>query len=870
MSRVLTIALLALLLTAGTASAQDAQPTPLPAAPGSEALEPNDTPETATPIAAGERIRATRTTDDVDLYRFTAEAGDRVFAAVIAAASQAGSQAGNSRLALLGPDGTELEVDDDDGSFPANSSSIAGAEIPAAGTYHLRVDATTAGQLVPYDVVLDVQSDAPSAEVEPNGQRENAQVLGDVRFMSGTKGPNDTDLYKLALGPGDTVFISLDLDPERDGTSVNGRLAFGEEQDGQLLSVNDGGTADAIPSEAFVMTVSSAGTYLLLVDGPGGAAEQSGSYELSITVIRAVERSCRTYTIEPADGALPDRAAGAVTFPIDVADAATIDHVAVRLDLTHSFMADLDATLQAPAGNQTALFDDIGSSTAGGASHMLALFDDDAAVPPLFTWLEGLGLQPDRPGRLSWFAGQQSQGTWNLTFRDDSNEDVGQLARADLILCARPEEGPVETVFAAGFESGDDGFTHSGTADEWERGTPSTPAGGDLAGLERCAEGTACFGTDLDGSYEANSSQDLVSPPISLAGRTGPTFVSWQMWYQLEAAVFDHFVVSVEEDGGANSRPLFTWAGGDMLGRHGNPLVAVPSSAGWGRHRADISDYAGETIRLRFHLDSDLSVQRRGVGIDDVRVYQQAFELDVALAGSGGGYVDSTTEGIDCGSDASAHPDCSMTAGGQVTLTAHPDADSSFAGFSGGGCSGPATTCTVTLDQARSVTATFDLLPQPPVDDPSPPVTAPPTPPVTAPPTPPVTAPPTAPAVVEPAISDLRLGSRCVRRSDSGRVRVPMTMRLAQPRAIVVSIDRAVGSRTRRTCPRHNRTRDYDSRFRPVTTVRPRTEAAAAAVARRVTLRLRLKPGLYRIGVQVQLENGRLSRPVHVFLRVVG
>ena len=92
MSRVLTIALLALLLTAGTASAQDAQPTPLPAAPGSEALEPNDTPETATPIAAGERIRATRTTDDVDLYRFTAEAGDRVFAAVITAA--AGGQPG--------------------------------------------------------------------------------------------------------------------------------------------------------------------------------------------------------------------------------------------------------------------------------------------------------------------------------------------------------------------------------------------------------------------------------------------------------------------------------------------------------------------------------------------------------------------------------------------------------------------------------------------------------------------------------------------------------------------------------------------------------------------------------------------------------
>ena len=424
------------------------------------------------------------------------------------------------------------------------------------------------------------------------------------------------------------------------------------------------------------------------------------------------------------------------------------------------------------------------------------------------------------------------------------------------------------------------------------------------------------------------------------------------MWYQLERADFEHATVSVEEDGGANPRRLFTWTGADMVATVGNPAVTVPIAAGWGAHRADISAYAGKTIRLRFHLDSDASVQRAGLAIDDVRVYQQAFELDVALAGSGGGYVDSTPAGIDCGSDASAHPDCSTTAGGQVTLTAHPDADSSFAGFSGGGCSGPATTCTVTLDQARSVIAAFDLLPHAPVaeadayatqedtplsvdapgvlgddtDRNGDPLTAtlesrpqhgtldleadgsftytpdadfngsdsfsyrasdgglesdpatvtiavsavddPPPAPAAAPPT---AAPPTAPAVVEPAISDLRLGSRCVRRSASGRVRVSMTMRLAQLGPIVVKIDRAAGSRNRSSCPRQNRARDYDTRFRPVTTVRPRTEAAAAAaVARRATLRLRLRPGLYRIGVQVRLENGRLSPPVHAFLRVVG
>ena len=156
MLRTVTLALLALLLSAGVASAQE--PTPLPAAPGSEA-EPNDAPETATPISDGGRIRATRTPNDLDLYSFTAEAGDRVFAAVITAASGAA----DSRLALLGPDGqTVIESDNDNGTLQAQSSSIAGAPIPAAGTYYLRVDAPAAGTvLVPYDVLLDVQTVDP-------------------------------------------------------------------------------------------------------------------------------------------------------------------------------------------------------------------------------------------------------------------------------------------------------------------------------------------------------------------------------------------------------------------------------------------------------------------------------------------------------------------------------------------------------------------------------------------------------------------------------------------------------------------------------------------------------------------------------------
>jgi Tol biopolymer transport system component len=129
-----------------------------------------------------------------------------------------------------------------------------------------------------------------------------------------------------------------------------------------------------------------------------------------------------------------------------------------------------------------------------------------------------------------------------------------------------------------------------------------------------------------------------------------------------------------------------------------------------------------------------------------------------------------------------------------------------------------------------------------------------------------------APAPAEPAIARLRLGSNCVRRSASGRIRVPVTMQLARPGAVRFRIDRAVGSQGRRSCPKHRRARDHGvTRYRRVAIVRgaaPR--AGAAAVTHRVTLNLRLAPGLYRITVRAVLDQGRLSRPIRRYLRVAG
>src|SRR5205807_661293 len=83
---------------------------------------------------------------------------------------------------------------------------------------------------------------------------------------------------------------------------------------------------------------------------------------------------------------------------------------------------------------------------------------------------------------------------------------------------------------------------------------------------------------------------------------------------------------------------------------------------------------------------------------------QASFGLAVSKTGTGDGTVTSADGRIDCG------PGCAATyeGGTAVTLTAAPSQGSVFGGWSG--CDGvSATTCTVTMSGARSVTATFNL-----------------------------------------------------------------------------------------------------------------------------------------------------------------
>jgi subtilisin-like proprotein convertase family protein len=724
--RIAVVGLLAgILLATGSTAAHAA----VPATPDFES-EPNGTTATASTIVSAHRTRANLFPDgDIDFYKFTATAGDKVFAAVMTSAAGVSGSSADSQLTLLASDGTTvIEFDDDNGSYAGLSSSIAGATIPATGTYYLKVNdftPTTTNQRY-YDLYFQLRSSAPTAEFEANDTPGTANPLpAGGGAVSGARNPAtapEQDWFSINLNAGDTVYLSLDLDPERDGTTWNGRLGFALFGDAtnQILPTDDPGTGDltpnpVIPSEAIAWTVATAGTYYAFVDSANAATGgPAATYNLSVTVLPAAPASpsCTTYTSTDVPKTIGP-GTGLVSSTITVPGNPRIAHASVAVQLNHAAMADVDAHLRSPAGNDNGLFSDIGSTTAGGQTLMDVVWDQYAALPPTFTALRPMMLQPEREYRLSWLDGEDAGGTWTLDLRDDTaGTDGGTLTGWSLTICEPPAEGTTDTIFSTDFESGAAGFTHSGTADEWELGLPSTVATttpDPVAAFTTCASGTSCWKTDLDNTYDISSSQDLLSPAINLAGKTGTILVSWMQRYQMESAGFDHLFVDAQQVGGATPKRLFEWLDHTMKDAPGNPVMNIGASAGWARHVADISSFAGQNIELRFHLDSDTTVNYGGAAIDDVRVYQPAFALTVSTAGTGQGFVDSSPTGIDCGTFG-AHTDCANNyADGQlVTLTAHASAGSTFTSFTGGGCAGPSP-CVVTMSQARSVTATFTL-----------------------------------------------------------------------------------------------------------------------------------------------------------------
>ena len=641
-------------------------------------VEPNGTSATASPIAGTNVVIRGNLfpNGDIDFYSFTATAGDRIYAATMTSFSAGNST--DSQITLIASDGTTtIEFDDDNGSFAALSSSIAGAVIPTTGTYFLKVNDFTAGTTSerPYELHLRVQSGAPTPEVESNDTPATANPLPANGWVSGARNPaaaTEQDWYSLTLSAGDSVYLSLDVDPEDDLTVWNGRLGFALFGDAtnQILVVDDAGTGDVSPlpnrpSEAMFFTVKTAGTYFAFVDSASAATGgPTATYHLSVSVHPATNEgvNCTTYTSTDVPKTIGP-GTGLVSSVITVPGNPRIADVDVDLVFNHALMQDVDAHLRSPAGNDNGLFTDIGAAATGGQTIMDVVFDDEAAIPPAFTAFRNTQLKPENNStagtastsgayRLSWFDGENAGGTWTLDLRDDTAGapgNGGTLTAWSLRICEAPPAPACapgfvpQTVFSTDFESGAAGFTHAGTQDEWELGLPATVAtttANPIAAFNTCNSGVNCWKTDLDNTYNASANFDLLSAPINLAGLSAPVVVTWAQRHQVETANFDHWFVDYQQVGGATPVRVYEWLEPTPISASagtGNPQANIGGSAGWGVFSKRADSLAGLNTELRFHLDSDSSVQFAGIAIDDVSVVAcRAASADLSITKTDG------------------------------------------------------------------------------------------------------------------------------------------------------------------------------------------------------------------------------------------
>ena len=283
----------------------------------SRETEPNDTPATATNL--GSQMFGIEGTispsNDADFYTLgsAVPAGSRVFAFVD---SSAGNSTDMDMRVTTTADTLEYDDLNADVLFGSLGPAIGGTPIPSTGPVFLRVNHFSGTQAEPYRLYSIVQppganplpncpatTTSATSETEPNNTAAQANSALNNYFSGSLAGPapsTDVDLFSFAASAGQLVFLSLDGDPCRDNTPINGKLELLDTNGTKvLISVNDSGSASNTasgagsltattpnsPAEGLVYRIPVSGTYFARVSigTTSNGSIGAGDYLLSIS-----------------------------------------------------------------------------------------------------------------------------------------------------------------------------------------------------------------------------------------------------------------------------------------------------------------------------------------------------------------------------------------------------------------------------------------------------------------------------------------------------------------------------------------------------------------------------------------------------------
>lgn len=199
------------------------------------------------------------------------------------------------------------------------------------------------------------------------------------------------------------------------------------------------------------------------------------------------------------------------------------------------------------------------------------------------------------------------------------------------------------------FETGEGSWYTAGKKSSWEYGTPASTK------INRAASGAKAWKTRLAGNYNDGELSYLYSPCYDVTGMTAPT-LSMHLALDVEDCGNGSFCDGAWMEYSINGidwqRLGAVGEGTNWYNRNypGNPVWSIQDYTRW--HVATIPLPTGVSrLRLRIVMSSDPYVNREGVGIDDIHIYDNSKGIydgitmaapTAAVAVSGTNWIDFT------------------------------------------------------------------------------------------------------------------------------------------------------------------------------------------------------------------------------------
>ena len=150
--------------------------------------------------------------------------------------------------------------------------------------------------------------------------------------------------------------------------------------------------------------------------------------------IGSFETSCTAYNSTDVPKSIPDNSTSGVISVINIVDDFTVTDVNVNIDITHTWLTDLQIYLKAPDGTEVLIYD---RSCAPGVQrqNINVTFDDVASLTICDNADPAISGTSQPANMLAAFNGVSSFGVWILKVVDNAPVDVGILNNWSVELC---------------------------------------------------------------------------------------------------------------------------------------------------------------------------------------------------------------------------------------------------------------------------------------------------------------------------------------------------------------------------------------------------------------------------------------------------